>query len=184
MGSEILATITTSGILTALTGLVATTVIAIYGTVVSRPPKPDSKTLPIPDMPVEISDEIAKQILEDVSTNLSPAEVEAQAILTAYSKDLGSEAKRIANRVNAERPSKKHVRQAAERIGILRDRSGVISDTCLTLGSVLGGAGISFYVNIATGGAANPALEPWATGCLVVGTGFAVGAVVIKWRRS
>lgn len=45
----------------------------------------------------------------------SPGELEAQAIMRVYAKELTTEAKRIAKRAKAERPSKDHVRQAADR---------------------------------------------------------------------
>jgi hypothetical protein len=57
-------------------------------------------------------------------TPATPAEIEALAIIEIYREELLAEAGRIAKRANAERPSKAHVRQAADRIGILRDRAG------------------------------------------------------------
>jgi len=132
----------------------------------------------------EIPPELAERILSQGTEDLSPGERAAKVILNAYSKDLASEAERIAKRVNAERPSENHVRLAAERIGVLRDRSGAISDCFLSIGSILAGAGVSFYVNILTGGAAGAGASVWAVGCLVAGVGCAVGGAVVKIRRS
>ena len=82
----------------------------------------------------------------------TPAELEALAIMEVYGKELLAEADRIAKRASAERPSKKHVRQAADRLGVLRDRAGVSADLALAFGSILIGAAVSYQVNLWTGG--------------------------------
>lgn len=132
----------------------------------------------------QIPPKLAERILDEGMEEPSPGEQEAKVILNAYSKELALEAERIAKRVNAERPSKNHVRLAAERIGVLRDRSGAISDCFLSIGSILAGAGLSFFVNILTGGAAGAGASVWAVACAVVGTGCAVGGAVVKIRQS
>ena len=113
----------------------------------------------------------------------SPGELEARAILDVYAKELSAEAKRVAKRAKAERPSKDHVRQAADRIGILRDRAGVASDFTLAFGSILIGAAVSFQVNLWTGGHAADGVGLWMAIALAVGAGIVVAAGVIKWRR-
>jgi hypothetical protein len=91
-----------------------------------------------------------------------------------YGKDLLAEANRIARRASAERPSKKHVRQAADRIGVLRDRAGVASDLALAVGSILIGAAVSYQVNLWTGGKATHGAGIWMTVALAAG----------GWRRG
>jgi hypothetical protein len=113
----------------------------------------------------------------------TPGELEMAAIMQVYGKELVAEAKRIAKRANAERPSKEHVRQAADRIGILRDRAGVASDLALAVGSILIGAAVSFQVNLWTGGDASDGVGLWMAIALAVGVGIVVAAGAIKWRR-
>lgn len=120
----------------------------------------------------------------DERTTATPAELEAMAIMEVYGKELIAEAKRIAKRASAERPSKSHVRQAADRIGILRDRAGVASDVALGLGSILIGGAVSYQVNLVTGGEAAQGSGVWIAMTLAVGVGVVVAAVTIKWRRS
>ena len=117
------------------------------------------------------------------SSALSPGELEAQAILSVYARELSVEAQRVAKRAKSERPSKDHVRQAADRIGILRDRAGVATDFALALGSILVGAAVSFQVNLWTGGQPADGIGPWMAITLAVGVGIVVAAGVIKWRR-
>lgn len=114
----------------------------------------------------------------------SPGELEAQAILEVYAKELSAEARRIAKRAKAERPSTDHVREAADRIGILRDRAGVASDLALAVGSILIGAAVSFQVNLWTGGHAADGVGLWMAIALAVGAGIVVAAGAIKWRRA
>lgn len=113
----------------------------------------------------------------------SPGELEARAILDVYAKELSAEAKRVAKRAKAERPSKEHVRQAADRIGILRDRAGVASDLALAIGSIFVGAAVSYQVNLWTGGLATNGFGWWMALALAVGVGAIVAAIAIKWRR-
>ena len=91
---------------------------------------------------------------------------------------------RIAKRARSERPSKQHVRMAADRIGMLRDRAGVASDAALGIGSVLMGAAASYLVTIRTGGEASGPMDLAAVVALSLGIGLSVAAVVVKWRRS
>ena len=114
----------------------------------------------------------------------SPAEIEALAIMELYGRELIAEARRIAWRAGAERPSKKHVRQAADRIGVLRDRAGVSADVALAIGSLLVGAAVSYQVNLWTGGTAQSGTGIWFTITLAVGVGVIVAAAAIKWRRT
>lgn len=118
------------------------------------------------------------------ATAPTPGELEARVIMDLYGKDLIAEAKRIAKRANAERPSKGHVRQAADRIGILRDRAGVASDLALALGSILIGGAVAFQVNLWTGGEANDGIGLWVAVGLATGVGIVVAAGTIKWRRT
>lgn len=117
-------------------------------------------------------------------TSDTPAEMEALAIMELYGRDLIAEARRIARRAGAERPSKGHVRLAADRIGVLRDRAGVSADVALVVGSVLVGAAFSYQVNIWTGGSAQEGTGIWFTITLAVGVGVIVAAAAVKWRRS
>jgi hypothetical protein len=114
----------------------------------------------------------------------TPAELEALAIMRVYSKDLMAEANRIAKRASAERPSKEHVRLAADRIGLLRDRAGVVSDLALAIGAILIGAAVSYQIHLWTGGRAQDGMGLWMTVTLAVGVGLTVAAVFLKWRRS
>lgn len=180
----VVATISSTGVLSLVAALIAVLVTALTRIVSARSAEHQVEARVLPDIPEGIPPELLQQILDAPVEELSPGERETKAILDAYSKELNSEAQRIAKRVNAERPSKKHVRLAAERIGILRDRSGAISSICLSLGSILAGGGISFYVNIVTGGVPATGAAPWAIGSLVAGTGFAVGGIVVKLRHA
>lgn len=112
------------------------------------------------------------------------AELEVMAIMKVYGKDLFAEANRIARRANADAPSKKHVRQAADRIGVLRERSGVASDLFLAVGSILVGAAVSYQINLWTGGTASSGVALAMIVCFAIGVGFVVGAGTVKWRRS
>lgn len=142
--------------------------------------------LQLDDLDKAVAERI-KQIYEEDGARTpapTPGEVEAQAIMDTYSRELVAEARRIAKRANAERPSKKHMRLAADRIGILRDRAGVLSDLSLSIGSILIGGAVSFQVNLGTGGEPNEALVPWIIGGLATGVGFVVSAATTKWRRA
>lgn len=80
----------------------------------------------------------------------------AVSLMADYMKDLNAEANRIARRLGAETASPAHVRLAADRIGIMRDRAGIVADLCLALGSLLIGVAASYQVNLMTGGQAAP----------------------------
>lgn len=109
---------------------------------------------------------------------------EALAIMHVYIRDLLEEATRIAKRTGAEVPSDKHVRVAADRIGILRSRAGFVSDVSLGFGSVLLGGAFAFQVNLWTGGQAAEGSSIYAVGGLAVGIGLFVAAAMAKWRQS
>lgn len=110
-------------------------------------------------------------------------DVQAARILAAYAEDLRGEARRIAKRTGADEPSATHVRLAADRLGILRQRSSALVDIGLGLGGLLIGAASSYMVNIVTGGQENPSAEPWV---ILIGAGglvLFVAAATIKWVK-
>lgn len=113
----------------------------------------------------------------------TPGELEARAIMTVFSQELTEEARRVAKRAKAERPSPEHVRVAADRIGVLRDRAGAASDFALAVGSIFVGGAVAFQVNLMTGGEATDGTGLWAAIALAVGVGIVVAAGVIKWRK-
>ena len=104
--------------------------------------------------------------------------------MDVYGKDLIAEANRIAKRAKAERPSPEHVRQAADRIGILRDRAGAASDLALAVGSIFIGGAVAFQVNLWTGGDAKDGVGLWIAIALAVGVGLVVASAAVKWRRA
>jgi hypothetical protein len=118
-----------------------------------------------------------------VSTQ-TPAELEALAIMRVYAKDLTTEANRIAKRASADRPSKRHVRLAADRLGLVRDQAGVVSDVSLAVGAILIGAAVSYQINLWTGGQAQDGMGLVMTLTLAVGVGLTVAAIVLKVRKS
>ena len=113
-----------------------------------------------------------------------PAVIETLSIMKVYGKDLLEEADRIASRAGAERPSKTHVRQAADRIGVLRDRAGAATDLVLAVGSILVGAAASYQVNLWTGGVAAEGAGVWFAVAFAVGGGAIGAAGTLKWRRA
>jgi hypothetical protein len=115
----------------------------------------------------------------------TPAELEALAIMSVYGKNLMAEANRIAKRAGAERPSKKHVRLAAERVGPVRDQPGVVPDLALAVGAILIGAAVSYQINLWTGGRSQDAGVGLLMALLLAaGVGLTVTAVFLKWRKS
>jgi len=145
----------------------------------------------LPD-PVEV--EVAyNEALDDLPTHSTgpgepPAEptssgkAEVLAILRVYMRDLVAEANQVARRAGSEQPSKKHVRMAADRIGILRSRAGAVADLALALGAVLVGVGVSYEVNLWTGGVPGQHTGLYAAIAFGAGVGLSVGAGVVKWR--
>lgn len=115
-------------------------------------------------------------------TPTTAAQAEAIAIMKVYMRDLLAEAARIAKRVGAEQPSKDHVKNAADRIGVLRNRVGVIADIVFGLGSILLGVGISFQINLSTGGDAADGSGVWIAAATVLGGVLIGSAAVAKWR--
>lgn len=104
--------------------------------------------------------------------------------MRVYSRDLMAEANRIAKRAGADRPSKKHVRLAGDRLGVVRDRAGVVSDLALALGAILIGAAASYQINLWTGGRAQEGMGLLMTLILAGGVGLTVAAVFLKWHKA
>jgi hypothetical protein len=127
----------------------------------------------------------AAEALDDLPENAIGApstRTEAQTILKQYAIDLNQEAARIAKRAGADLPSATHVRIAADRVGILRKRSGAVADIGLAVGSVLLGASIAYWVNLQTGGTAKPGSQTYAVIALSLGVALFVGAGTVKWK--
>lgn len=111
------------------------------------------------------------------------ADAEAARILTAYAEDLRSEAARIARRAGADVASGTHVRLAADRLGILRQRSSAVADIGLGVGGILLGGAISYVINLLTGGDENAEAEPWVLLVGAVGLAVFVVAATVKWVK-
>jgi hypothetical protein len=76
------------------------------------------------------------------------------------------------------------VRQAADRIGLLRGRAGAASELALAVGSILICGAVAFQVNLGTGGDAKDSVGLWIAIALAVGVGLVVAAAAVKWRRA
>lgn len=185
LGFGLMETDSLAGLLALLVPVLSVgTALLSAGVWIRRPP-PKSALAAIDDQDV---DEAIQEIRESERTQgsdyaPSPGDLEARAIVSVYGKELIAEAQRIAKRANAERPSDKHVRQAADRIGILRDRAGAAADLALAVGSILVGGAIAFQVNLWTGGSAKDGVGLWVVLAFAIGVGLASAAGVIKWRR-
>ncbi|GAA3164066.1 hypothetical protein GCM10010531_15300 [Blastococcus jejuensis] len=104
--------------------------------------------------------------------------------MDVYGKDLIAEANRIAKRAKAERPSPEHVRQAADRIGILRDRAGAASDLAQAVGSIFIGGAVAFQVNLWTGGDAKGRRRTLNRDRPSRRRRLVVASAAVKWRRA
>ncbi|HET9654580.1 MAG TPA: hypothetical protein VFP72_04450 [Kineosporiaceae bacterium] len=124
----------------------------------------------------------ALDALPEAAPRPPSARAEAQGILRQYAIDLDQEACRIAKRAGADQPSAAHVRIAADRVGILRKRSGAVADIGLAAGSLLAGSAISYWVNLQTGGTAKPGSETYAVIVLSLGVALLTGAGTAKWK--
>lgn len=119
---------------------------------------------------------VSEQLLQPTNAG----EEAARAIIRSYMRELMAESSRIAKRLGAESASPRHVSQAAERIGVMRSRTSVWTDSLLGVGTLLVGAAASYQISLATGGTAD---SHWGLPMALIfglGIGLAVTGVTLK----
>lgn len=108
-----------------------------------------------------------------------PGEVQIQKLVAQYKTDLTKEAKRVADRVKADRASRDHVLRAEQNLRTPRNGAREFIDVLLSVGSLVLGGAISHWSALTNGGP--PASQ--VAGAAMAGVALMAIAITLKFRR-